>query len=123
MFGISSENAKKCGLLFFFFLNTGLFICFVYSRLSNFSAITDDWAANLGLCSALRAFEQGRIFIVPTPTATRDLSLYGLIRKTGTHVLQWGSNPDLKDHQIFEPDALTTAPRGRLGSTSICDLF
>ena len=97
-----------------FFLNTGLFICFVYSRLSNFSAITDDWAANLGLCSALRAFEQGRIFIVPTPTATRDLSLYGLIRKTGTHVPQWGSNPQLKDHQIFEPDALSTAPHGRL---------
>jgi hypothetical protein len=38
---------------------------FVYSRLSNFSAITGDRAANLGLCSALWAFEQGWIFIVP----------------------------------------------------------
>ena len=27
--------------------------------------ITGDWAANLGLCSALRAFKQGGIFIVP----------------------------------------------------------
>ena len=27
--------------------------------------ITGDWAANFGLCSALRAFEQGGIFIVP----------------------------------------------------------
>ena len=76
--------------------------------------ITGDWAANLSLYSALRAFEQGGIFFVPTPTATRDLGLYGLIRKTGTHVPQWGSYPHHKDHQIIEPDALTTAPRGRL---------
>ena len=46
-----------------------------------------------------------------TPTATRGLRLYGLIR---THVPQWDLNPRRKDHQIFEPDALTTAPRGRL---------
>ena len=50
-----------------------LFVClFVLSRLSNFSAIqrlsplpVTARAANLGLCSALRAFEQGGIFIVP----------------------------------------------------------
>ena len=54
----------------------------------------------------------GRNLYRATPTATRDLSLYGPIRKTGTHVPQWDSNPRLKDHQIFEPDALTTAPRG-----------
>jgi hypothetical protein len=47
-----------------------LFVCFVYSRLSNFSypaavTITGDWAANLGICSTLGAFEQGGIFIVP----------------------------------------------------------
>jgi hypothetical protein len=46
-------------------------ILFVYSRTSNFSAIwrlspsTGYRAANFGLCSALRAFEQGDIFIVP----------------------------------------------------------
>jgi hypothetical protein len=36
--------------------------------------------------------------------------------KTGTrHVPQWGSNPRRNlDHQIFAPDALTTAPRRRL---------
>jgi hypothetical protein len=56
----------------------------------------------------------GRDLYRATPTATRDLGFYGLIRKTGTHVPQWDSNPRLKDHQIFEPDALTTAPRGRL---------
>jgi hypothetical protein len=52
----------------------------------------------------------GRDLYRTTPTATRDLGLYGLIRKTGTHVPQWDLNPRLKDHQIFEPDALTTAP-------------
>jgi hypothetical protein len=45
----------------------------------------------------------GRDLYRATPTATRNLGLYGLIRKTGTHVPQWGSNPRLKDHQIFEP--------------------
>jgi hypothetical protein len=49
----------------------------------------------------------GRDLYRATPTATRDLGLYGLIRKTGTHVPQWGSNPGRKDHQIFAPDALT----------------
>jgi hypothetical protein len=48
----------------------------------------------------------GRDLYRATPTATQDLGLYGLIRKIGTHVPQWGSNPQLKDHQIFEPDAL-----------------
>jgi hypothetical protein len=49
-----------------------LIVClFVYSRLSNFSAIRRlsplpvTGLKNLGLCSALRAFEQGGIFIVP----------------------------------------------------------
>jgi hypothetical protein len=67
--------------------------------------ITGDKAADLGQCSAFRAFEQGGVFIVPT--ATRGFGLYGLIRKTGTHVSQWDSNPRRKDHQIFAPDALT----------------
>ena len=56
----------------------------------------------------------GRDLYRATPTATQNLGLYSLIRKTGTHVPQWGSNPQLKDHQIFEPDALSTAPHGRL---------
>jgi hypothetical protein len=53
-----------------------------------------------------QGFLAGRDLYRATPTATRVLGLYGLIRKTGTHVPQWGSNPQLKDHQIFEPDAL-----------------
>jgi hypothetical protein len=52
----------------------------------------------------------GRDLYRATPTATRDLGLYGLIQKTGTHVPQWDSDPRRKDHQIFAPDALTTAP-------------
>jgi sorbitol-specific phosphotransferase system component IIC len=28
-----------------------------------------------------------------TPAVTRNLGLYGLIRRTGTHVPQWDSNP------------------------------
>ena len=55
----------------------------------------------------------GRDLYRATPTATRDLGLYDLIWKTGTHVPQWDSNPRHKDDQIFVPDALTTAPRGR----------
>jgi hypothetical protein len=53
----------------------------------------------------------GRDLYRATPTAIRDFGLYGLIGKTDTHVPQWGSNPQLKGHQIFEPDALSTAPR------------
>jgi hypothetical protein len=54
----------------------------------------------------------GRDLYRATPTGTRDLGLYGLIGKTGTHVPQLDSNPQRKDHQIIAPDALTTAPRG-----------
>ena len=53
----------------------------------------------------------GRDLYRATPTVTWDLGLYGLIRKTGTQVPQWGLNPQVKDHQILEPDALTTEPR------------
>jgi hypothetical protein len=41
----------------------------------------------------------GRDLYRATPTATRDLGLYGLIRKTGTYIPQWDSNPQRKDHQ------------------------
>jgi hypothetical protein len=44
-----------------------------------------------------------RVLLRATPAATRDLGLYGLIRMTGTHVPQWDSNPQRKDHQIFTP--------------------
>jgi hypothetical protein len=54
----------------------------------------------------------GRDLYRATPTATRDLGLYSLIRKAGTYVPQWDSNPWCKDHQIIAPYALTTAPRG-----------
>jgi hypothetical protein len=51
--------------------------------------IIGDRAANVDLCVAL---------IRATSTATRDLGLNGLIRKTETHVPQWDSNP-WRDHQ------------------------
>jgi hypothetical protein len=80
----------------------------VYSRLSNFSAIRRlsplpvtvlqiwTYAWHLRLLAV-------RVLFVPTPTATGDLGLYVLIRRTGTHVPQWDSNHGLKDHQIFAP--------------------
>jgi hypothetical protein len=36
-----------------------------------------------------------------TPTATRDLGLYGLIQRSGTHVPQWDSNRGHCKHQII----------------------
>jgi hypothetical protein len=54
----------------------------------------------------------GRGLYRVAPTATRSLGLYGIIRKTGTHVPQCDSNPRHKDYQIFAPGTLTTAPRG-----------
>jgi hypothetical protein len=62
----------------------------------------------------------GRDLYHTTPTATRDFGLNGLIRKTGTHVPQWDSNPQRKDHYIFASNALTTAPRRRLAA--VCNL-
>ena len=56
----------------------------------------------------------GRDLYRATSTATWGLGLYGLIQKTGTHVPQWGSNPQLKDHQIFEPDALPLRHAGEV---------
>jgi hypothetical protein len=38
-----------------------------------------------------------------TPTATRDLGLHSLIRKTGTYVPQWDSNPDAKIIRSLRP--------------------
>jgi hypothetical protein len=62
----------------------------------------------------------GRGLYRATPTVTRDLGLYGLIRKTGTLIRktgtlvpQWDSNPRRKDYQIIAPDALNTAPHRR----------
>jgi hypothetical protein len=49
----------------------------------------------------------GRDLYRATRTTPRNLGLYGLIRKTGTYVPQWDSNPRRKDHQIIAPDALT----------------
>ena len=72
------------------------------------------WIVSKGILEAASSIELGRGLYRATPTEIRDLGLNGLIRKTGTHVPQWGSNPQLKDHQILEPDDLTTAPRGRL---------
>jgi hypothetical protein len=40
--------------------------------------ITGEGLQNLGLCSALRAFEQGGIFA--TPAVTRDLGYFGIIQ-------------------------------------------
>jgi hypothetical protein len=51
----------------------------------------------------LMAFSSEVSFFVPTPTATQDLGLYGLIRMPCTHVPLWDSNRGRKDHQIFVP--------------------
>jgi hypothetical protein len=70
--------------------------------------------ANLGLCSALRAFEQGGIFIMPH-LLRHGTSVYTVSSEKPAPTSHSGvRTPQLKDHQIFEPDALTTAPRGRL---------
>jgi hypothetical protein len=63
--------------------------------------ITDDRAPNLDLCLAHTGFS--REGPLSTPTATRDLGLYGLIEKTDTHVPLWDLNPRRKDQQIFTP--------------------
>jgi hypothetical protein len=59
--------------------------------------IAGDRAANLDLCLALMALIAARDLLPATPTVTRDLGLYYLIRKTSTHVLLWDSNPRDKD--------------------------
>jgi hypothetical protein len=75
------------------FLQTGwindwlIIYCFTSrSRIFHFYGdvtITGKGLQNLGLCSALRAFEQGRIFKYrTTPAVTRGLSFSGLIRRT-----------------------------------------
>jgi hypothetical protein len=92
-----------------------LFVCFVFSRLSNFSAIRQ---LSLLPVTGLQiwAFEQGGIFIAPHllrhGVPKWPLSLNSMHHSQNQCVK--GSNSQLKDHQIFEPDALTTAPRGRL---------
>jgi hypothetical protein len=53
-----------------------------------------------------------RVILCATPNATRARSLYGLIRKTCTHVPLWDSNPQRKDHQVFASKVLNTTPRG-----------
>ena len=75
--------------------------------------ITVDRASNSGLCSTLGVWA-GRDLYRATPTATWDFGCYSLIRKTGTHVTRWDSNPPRMDHVIFASDALATAPRGWL---------
>jgi hypothetical protein len=77
--------------------------------------IAGDRAANLGLCSAPRAFEKGGIFIVP------HLLWHGL-QFIRSHLKDWHPRPTVG----FEPptqglsdlctDALTTAQLRRLGT-------
>jgi hypothetical protein len=64
----------------------GLWLHFTHCLLGNFVlhgdvTITGERLQNLGLCSALRAFEQGGIFIV-SPAVTQDLGFSGLNRRT-----------------------------------------
>jgi hypothetical protein len=49
--------------------------------------VTGERAVNLDLCLALMAL------LIATAATTRDLDLYGLIRKTSTQVPQTDSNP------------------------------
>jgi hypothetical protein len=56
---------------------------FVWSFVYCFtSRSTGEGLQIIGLCSALRAPEQGGIFIVPTPAVTQDLGFSGLIWRT-----------------------------------------
>jgi hypothetical protein len=96
--------------------NIFLFVClFAYSHTSNISAI---WRLSplpvTGLQSLAYAQRSGPLsrgdLYRATPTATWDIGLYGLIRKTGTLVPRWDSNPRRKDQQIIALDTLTTAP-------------
>jgi hypothetical protein len=77
--------------LVFLFLQESILVCFLYSRLSNFSAIRRLSPLPVTGLQILAYFgAQGlwawRDLYRSTPTATWDLGLYGLIRKTGTHV-------------------------------------
>jgi hypothetical protein len=61
-----------------------------YVPLKNFSlTIVGEGLQNVGLCSALRAFEQGGIFDRATPTVTRDLVFSSLIRRTAHSVASY----------------------------------
>jgi hypothetical protein len=63
--------------------------------------ITGDRTANSDLCFALIAFcSEGSFSCQHQSTANWDLGLYGLIRKTCTHVPQWDSNRERKDHHV-----------------------
>jgi hypothetical protein len=85
--------------------------------------ITGDRTANFWPMLGVQGLWAGRDLYRATPTTTRDLGLYGLIRKTGTYVPQWNSNPWRKDHQIIAPHALTTAPRRRVMVRYIFTIF
>jgi hypothetical protein len=49
----------------------------------------------------------GRDLYRATPTATRDLGLYGLIRKTDTQVPQWDWNPNARIIRSLRPTLYT----------------
>jgi hypothetical protein len=73
-------------------LTGGLFVClFVSSRTNNFSAIWRLSPLPVQGCKfrpmlGTQALWAGRGLYRATPTVTRGLGLYGLIRKTGTYV-------------------------------------
>jgi hypothetical protein len=96
-----------------------LFVCLFIATRAIFSylvavIIAGDEAANLGLCSALRAFEQVGVFIVPH-LLRLGTSVYTFSSERPAPTSHSGiRTPWRKDNQIFAPDALTTAPRGRL---------
>jgi hypothetical protein len=69
VFFLKKNMVSRLFNISFYILQMYLFVCFkpheqFFSYLAAVT-ITGDRAANLGLCSALRAFEQGGIFIVP----------------------------------------------------------
>jgi hypothetical protein len=97
----NSENKSFC-----------LFICFkpheqFFSYLAAVT-ITGDRAANLDLCLALRAFEQGGVFIVPHPLR-HGASVYTVSSERPAPTSHSGiRTPDARTIR-----ALTTAPRGQ----------
>jgi hypothetical protein len=60
----------------------------------------------------LRVFEQGGIFIVSYLLLHETYVYMVSSERLAPSVPQWDSNHRRKDHEIFAPDALTTALRG-----------
>jgi hypothetical protein len=90
----------------------------VTTQLSGDCRHYSDWTAFFFYFRPMLSTHTVRVLLRATSTSIRDFRLYGLIRRTGTHVPQWDWNLRRKDHYAA---ALSTAPRGLL--FPITDIF